>query len=130
MSGSYAETSPETDCYATASDNGGVARVEFYVDGALTNTERYAPYSCEFNTAAYPAGNHTLTAKAFDAAGNSATASVAVTFGTSPPPPATGSPSPPVVLLEGGPTVEPTRSLALCPTCCVTIPKHHGALLA
>ena len=71
MSGSYAETSPETDCYATASDNGGVARVEFYVDGALTNTERYAPYSCEFNTAAYPAGNHTLTAKAFDAAGNS-----------------------------------------------------------
>jgi len=49
---------------ATASDNSGVARVEFRVDGALVNSDTGAPYS--FGVAGLAAGSHTAQATAFD----------------------------------------------------------------
>jgi ELWxxDGT repeat protein len=55
---------------ATASDNVGVARVEFYADATLLGTDTSAPYGLSWNTASVADGLHTLTAKAHDAAGN------------------------------------------------------------
>jgi chitinase len=55
---------------ADASDNVGVTRVEFYVDGILEATETSAPYVYSWNTSSLADGNYTLMAKAYDAAGN------------------------------------------------------------
>ncbi len=56
---------------ATASDDVGVVRVEFYVDGALASSDSSAPWEFAWNTAAVANGVHTLKAVAFDAAGKS-----------------------------------------------------------
>jgi hypothetical protein len=53
-----------------ASDNVGVTRVEYYVNGQLKGTETTAPYVYSWDTANLPLGGYTLTAKAYDAAGN------------------------------------------------------------
>jgi hypothetical protein len=59
---------------ASATDNIGVARVEFWVNNVLTATDTSAPYSFGWNTRKL-SGSQTIVAKAFDAAGNSATSS-------------------------------------------------------
>lgn len=56
---------------ASASDNVDVDRVEFYVDGVLSNTDITSPYSYSWDTTSVANGTHKLIAKAFDAAGNS-----------------------------------------------------------
>lgn len=64
-----------------ASDNIGVASVNFYVDGALLGTSTIAPYSFTWNTSSLAGGSsHTLRAVAADQAGNSAEASIGVTI--------------------------------------------------
>jgi hypothetical protein len=55
---------------ATASDNVGVSKVEFYVNNVLQTTTTSAPFSFSWNTAALANGSYTLSAKAYDAAGN------------------------------------------------------------
>src|SRR5204862_219287 len=61
---------------ATASDNVGVAGVQFKLDGANLGAEdTAAPFSATWNTTTAANGSHTLTAVARDAAGNTATAS-------------------------------------------------------
>ncbi len=52
---------------ANASDNVGVTRVDFYVNGALVGTDNAAPYQYAWNTTTLPNGAATLYAKAFDA---------------------------------------------------------------
>lgn len=64
---------------ATASDNVGVTRVEFLVNGALQCTDTAAPYSCSWRVPNPMNKTYQLQARAFDAAGNSATAAVTVT---------------------------------------------------
>ena len=61
---------------ASASDNVGVSRVEFYVDGALKGSDSSAPYQASLDSATLVDGSHTLVAKAYDAAGNVGSASV------------------------------------------------------
>jgi hypothetical protein len=56
---------------ANASDDVGVTKVELYVDGALSATDTTAPYAFAWNSAAVADGNHTLQAKAWDAASHS-----------------------------------------------------------
>ena len=63
---------------ATASDNVGVTRVEFLVNGALQCTDTTAPYSCAWRTPAAPNKTFQLQARAFDLANNSASATVTV----------------------------------------------------
>jgi hypothetical protein len=61
---------------AGASDNVGVAGVQFLLDGANLGAEdTTAPYSVSWNTATAANGAHTLTARARDAAGNVTTSS-------------------------------------------------------
>ncbi|WP_224957108.1 Ig-like domain-containing protein [Geomonas subterranea] len=55
---------------ANASDNVGVSKVEFYRDGTLLSTLSASPYSYTWDTKTSTNGSHTLTAKAYDAAGN------------------------------------------------------------
>jgi glucose/arabinose dehydrogenase len=64
---------------ATASDNVGVTRVEFLVNGALQCTDTAAPYSCNWRVPNPMGKTYQLQARAFDAANNSATATVQVT---------------------------------------------------
>jgi thermitase len=55
---------------ASASDNVGVARVSFYIDGVLYKTDTRAPYTGSWQSRKWSNGQHTVTARAFDAAGN------------------------------------------------------------
>jgi cellulose 1,4-beta-cellobiosidase len=106
---------------ATASDNVGVARVEFRVDGAIVSTDTSSPYS--FNTTtALALGNHTVQATAFDAAGNSSSNSrtisvIATTVrsilasATTLNVAATGGPSTSVIRLSAAPTANTVVTL-------------------
>src|SRR5215216_6639697 len=64
---------------ATASDNVGVTRVEFLVNGALQCTDTTAAYSCNWSVPNTRNQTYQLQARAFDQAGNTATTSVQVT---------------------------------------------------
>ena len=64
---------------ASASDNLGVARVEFLVNGSLQCTDVSAPYSCNWRVPSPPNKNYQIQARAFDQAGNSAAAVIQVT---------------------------------------------------
>ncbi|MFZ6875123.1 Ig-like domain-containing protein [Undibacterium sp. Di27W] len=64
---------------ANATDNVGVSRVEFYVDGALKGTATSTPYSVALNSTSLSNASHSLVAKAYDAANNVGTSS-AVSF--------------------------------------------------
>jgi len=68
----------------TATDNGSVTGVEFFVDGNLLSTDNTAPYTATYTSTL---GNHSLTARATDNAGLQATsAAVAITVVNNIPP--------------------------------------------
>jgi len=96
---------------ATASDNVGVASVQFQLDGAnFGSIVTAAPYSVSWNTTTASNGSHTLLAIAKDAAGNSTTsASVTVTVSNSTPD--TTPPTVSVTAPAGGATVSGTVSV-------------------
>lgn len=70
-----ATISSSTTATAAASDDVAVTKVEFYVDGTLVATDTSTPYNYTIDPASLSVGAHTLTAKAYDAAGNNATSS-------------------------------------------------------
>ncbi|WPB73783.1 Ig-like domain-containing protein [Archangium violaceum] len=55
---------------ASASDNAGVTQVVFYDGGNVIGTDTTAPYSLSWNVLGVSKGTHTLTARAYDVAGN------------------------------------------------------------
>jgi hypothetical protein len=62
---------------------GPPTKVELYIDDVLASTDVAAPYSFSWDTASYSQGKHTLTTKAYDAAGNvSSSVPVTVTVGS------------------------------------------------
>jgi leucyl aminopeptidase len=65
-----ATVSGTTTVAANAADNVGVTRVELYVDGTLAGTDTSSPYSFAWNTTTVANGSHSLSTRAFDAAGN------------------------------------------------------------
>ena len=79
---------------ATASDNQGVARVEFYAEDTLIGTDTSAPYEVSWNSVSLADGYYTLRAKAYDSAGNSGSAAILVTLDNTPPDVALTSPAP------------------------------------
>ncbi|MEX0616988.1 MAG: Ig-like domain-containing protein [Candidatus Woykebacteria bacterium] len=79
---------------ATASDNIGVTKVEFYVDGALKSTDTSLdPYSFSWDTKSVSNGSHTLQAKAHDAVPNIGESTIITVFVSND----VGTPTPPSV---------------------------------
>jgi subtilisin family serine protease len=72
---------------ATASDNIGLSRVDFYRDSnVLLGTDNTAPYGISWDTTSLTGGPHTLIAVATDLAGNTKTSTVVnVTVDSTPP---------------------------------------------
>jgi hypothetical protein len=68
--GSNTSVSGTVSVTASATDNVGVSKLEFYVNGALQATDTATPYLYSWNTSSLAAGTYTLTAKAYDAANN------------------------------------------------------------
>ncbi len=64
---------------ASASDDKGVVKVEFYYDNVLIASDSTAPYSIQWNSAYSPSTGHNLTAKAYDLANSSVSVAVPVT---------------------------------------------------
>lgn len=58
---------------APISDNVGVTRVELAIDGKTVASTTTAPYSYTLNATSYTPGTHTMTIRAYDAAGNVST---------------------------------------------------------
>ena len=96
-----------TSVTASATDNVGVTKVEFLLDGAVQATDTTSPYAWSWNTTTATNGTHTLAAKAYDAANNSATsASVSVTVSND-----TTAPSTSITAPANGATVSGTTSV-------------------
>ncbi|MGE5520772.1 MAG: Ig-like domain-containing protein [Candidatus Dadabacteria bacterium] len=66
----------------SASDNVGVTSVTYLVDGTVITTSSSSPFSIVWNTTSVADGTHTLTARAYDAAGNSNASSISVSKST------------------------------------------------
>jgi hypothetical protein len=82
---------------AVANDNVGVAAMDFLVDETLIGSDDSAPYSVSWSSRSVPNGNHSLTARARDAAGNagsSAPVTVKTNNSLTPPVVSLTSPSP------------------------------------
>lgn len=84
---SGASVSGSVNIAATASDNVGVTRVIFRVDGTQTGADdTTSPYGISWDSRTAANGSHTLAAIAYDAAGNNASASITVNVSNGPPP--------------------------------------------
>jgi thermitase len=85
---------------ANASDNVGVTRVDFRVNGATVATSNVSPYKFTWDSTTVANGTVTLTTAAYDAAGNSAVSSpVSVNVSNSPSTP-TSDTTPPTVAIN------------------------------
>ncbi|WP_224981916.1 Ig-like domain-containing protein [Geomonas agri] len=115
---------------ASASDNVGVSKVEFYRNGVLFATSTASPYSYSLDTRTLVNGSYTLSAKAYDAAGNvgtSASATVKVFNDVTAPTVAVTSPS-------SGSTVSGTVSVTASASDNVSVSKvefyRNGVLVS
>jgi uncharacterized protein involved in tellurium resistance len=63
---------------ANASDNVKISKVEFYQNGVLKRTDTLVPYTYNWTTTSSADGIYSLTVKAYDAAGNTGSSTVAV----------------------------------------------------
>lgn len=75
---SNATVSGPTTISVNATDNVSVTKVEVYVDAGLSKTLTTAPYTYGWNATGLSNGAHTLSVKAYDAAGNVGTSTVTV----------------------------------------------------
>ena len=73
-----ATLSGQTKLTANAGDNTGVAKVDFYANSTLLGSDTSSPYEQVWDTSLVPNANYTLSVKAYDQAGNFATAQVGV----------------------------------------------------
>jgi aryl-phospho-beta-D-glucosidase BglC (GH1 family) len=93
---------------ATATDDVGVSRVEFYDGASLLSSASAAPYQFTGAFTAANNGTHVFTAKAYDAAGNGATsAAVSVVVNIS------GGSTAPVYTAAGGKFLKDGKELTL-----------------
>ncbi|WP_257449822.1 Ig-like domain-containing protein [Archangium lipolyticum] len=95
---------------ATASDTHAVAKVELYADGTLIGTDTSTPYAVSWNSTAVADGSHTLTAKAYDTAGNVRTSSGRVVNTDNTPPDAALTSPAQGMVLRGSVALEATAS--------------------
>jgi thermitase len=77
--GALLPSSPNVTISAAAQDNVGVTQVSIYIDGVQQYSGTSAPYSFNWNMKKASSGAHTITATAWDAAGNHTSTSISVT---------------------------------------------------
>ncbi|ATB44312.1 hypothetical protein CYFUS_009799 [Cystobacter fuscus] len=94
---------------ASATDDSQVSRVELYVDGSLIGSSSSSPYAISWNPSAVADGDHTLTAKAYDAVGLTGT-SVGVTVSVDNTAPTASITSPTATYVQGTVQVTATAS--------------------
>ncbi|MBE0446819.1 MAG: discoidin domain-containing protein [Actinobacteria bacterium] len=63
---------------ASATDDKGIQKVEFYIDGALKKTVSASPYEYTWDSTTIPDGAHKILAKAYDTSGNTAPAEITI----------------------------------------------------
>lgn len=68
-----------TTIAANASDNVGVVRVDFLVNGVQIASDAVAPYAYNWSAFSLAAGSYTLSARAYDAANNYQSSNVVIT---------------------------------------------------
>jgi len=91
-------TAENDKCAVNATDNVGVSRVDFYLNGKRIGRDRRAPFTCRWDTRTAMNGGHRLSAVAVDGAGQTTNATVAVLVhrsGSGATTPPAFSPSPP-----------------------------------
>src|SRR5579864_7187977 len=110
--GGGATVSGTVSVTANASDNVGVAGVQFLLDGTNLGAEdTAAPYTASWNTTGAANGSHTLTAVARDAAGNRTTSAAVTVTVSNAPPPDTTPPTVSITAPSSGATVKGTVTL-------------------
>ena len=67
-----------TNIIVSAADDGAVDKVEIYIDGKLKVTDTSDPYTYSWKTKKEAPGDHTITATAYDQAGNDASDTINV----------------------------------------------------
>lgn len=78
--GNGASVSGNVSINANATDNVGVTQVVFQVDGSVVATDTTSPYTYTWDTSKVSNGNHTITATAYDATGNTSVSTITVTI--------------------------------------------------
>ena len=68
------------DITATASDDKGVRRVEFFLDGGMFLSDDVIPYAAELDTTAFDEGPHNLRAVAYDTSEQTSQANITINF--------------------------------------------------
>ena len=63
---------------ANASDNVGISKMELYIDGVLTLVKNSSNITWSWNTARISKGQHGISVKAYDGAGNVGVSSITV----------------------------------------------------
>lgn len=63
---------------ATANDNVGVTKTEFYMDSVLVSSSLTTPYAASIDTTKFTNGAHALEVKAYDSAGNVGTKKITI----------------------------------------------------
>ena len=114
--GAGATVSGSVAVAANATDNVAVVGVQFKVDGSNVGAEdTTAPYSVNWSSTGVSNGNHTVTAVARDAAGNSSNSqrSVTVSNTSTPPPPPGDTTAPSVALTSPGAGATVSGSVAV-----------------
>jgi subtilisin family serine protease len=76
---SIAGASGQVQISVSATDNVAVSQVTIAVDGTVKCTVAAAPYTCNWNAKKVSSGPHTISAKAWDTSGNTASTSITVT---------------------------------------------------
>jgi hypothetical protein len=76
MTGTVLSRGSTITVLASATDNIGVTKVEFFEGNSLKCMDSTAPYSCSWKLPKKPNASYSLSAKAYDSAGNSKTSSV------------------------------------------------------
>lgn len=71
---------------ATASDDYGVSKVEFYVDNVLRKTDTSPPYNYDWDTGPFSSGDHTIKAVAYDTSNQTDQDSITLTIPEDKPP--------------------------------------------
>jgi hypothetical protein len=117
---------------ANATDNVGVASVQFQLDGVSLGSPQTGAgpvYSVTWNTTTAANGTHTLSAVASDAAGNTATSSISVTVSNAVAPPVISAVSAGSITSSGA-TIGWTTSTAASSQVAYGLTSSYGSLTA